>query len=164
MDDQNALLPLTPAVFHILLVLCDGELHGYGIMQRIKSMTSGTLNIGPGTLYRSIKQMLDQNLIAEAEEASRSQTQRRTTTLLSPHRIWAARRTGGSGTAGSPRQNRPVKKLASERAVKRRQWLDFSVRIYSALLILYPRSFREGYAEPMIQLFRDRCRRVNRPP
>ncbi len=68
MDKPDALLPLSPAVFHILLVLADGELHGYGIMQQIKSMTNGALTIGPGTLYRSIKQMLDQNLIAEADE------------------------------------------------------------------------------------------------
>jgi DNA-binding PadR family transcriptional regulator len=68
MDDPNALLPLTPAVFHILLVLVDGELHGYGIMRQIKSISRGTLNIGPGTLYRSIQQMIDKNLIVEVGE------------------------------------------------------------------------------------------------
>ncbi len=68
MDDPNRLLPLSPAVFHILLVLADGELHGYGIMQQIAQMTNGAVNIGPGTLYRSIKQMIDQNLIVEADE------------------------------------------------------------------------------------------------
>ncbi|MCC6802580.1 MAG: helix-turn-helix transcriptional regulator [Anaerolineae bacterium] len=68
MDDPNRLLPLSPAVFHILLVLADGELHGYGIMQQIAQMTNGAVNIGPGPLYRSIKQMIDQNLIVEADE------------------------------------------------------------------------------------------------
>lgn len=68
MDDPNRLLPLTPAVFHILLVLADGEMHGYGIMQQIGVMTNGAVNIGPGTLYRSIKQMIDQNLIVETDE------------------------------------------------------------------------------------------------
>ncbi|MFN8448664.1 MAG: PadR family transcriptional regulator [Anaerolineae bacterium] len=68
MDDPNRLLPLTPAVFHILLVLADGEMHGYGIMQQIAAMTNGAVNIGPGTLYRSIKQMIDQNLIVETGE------------------------------------------------------------------------------------------------
>jgi DNA-binding PadR family transcriptional regulator len=68
MDDPKSLLPLTPAVFHILLVLVDGELHGYGIMQQIKAISRGALNIGPGTLYRSIQQMIDKNLIVEVGE------------------------------------------------------------------------------------------------
>ena len=60
-------LPLTPAVLHILLALADGERHGYGIMQEIAQFTGGTFTLGPGTLYRSIKQMLEQGLIAEAD-------------------------------------------------------------------------------------------------
>lgn len=64
----EALLPLTPAVFHILLTLADGERHGYAIMQDIAATTDGTLRIGPGTLYRSIKQMLEARMIEEAEE------------------------------------------------------------------------------------------------
>jgi DNA-binding PadR family transcriptional regulator len=67
-DDAEALLPLTPAVFHILLALSGGERHGYAIMREIEASTQGQLRIGPGTLYRSIKQMLAQGLIAEADE------------------------------------------------------------------------------------------------
>ncbi len=70
MNEPETLLPLSPAVFHILLVLADGELHGYGIMQQIKIISGGVLKIGAGTLYRSINQMLQQNLIAEAGEKS----------------------------------------------------------------------------------------------
>ena len=71
--EQNArnpetLLPLTPAVFHILLALADGERHGYSIMQEIAAHTDGKLRIGPTTLYRSIKHMLADDLIAEADE------------------------------------------------------------------------------------------------
>jgi DNA-binding PadR family transcriptional regulator len=66
--DAEALLPLTPAVFQILLALSDGERHGYAIMREIEASTQGQLRIGPGTLYRSIKQMLAQGLIAEADE------------------------------------------------------------------------------------------------
>ena len=29
------MVPLTPAVFHILLALSDGERHGYGLMQEV---------------------------------------------------------------------------------------------------------------------------------
>jgi DNA-binding PadR family transcriptional regulator len=61
-------LPLTPAAFHILLVLADGELHGYGIMQEIAVLSDGAFVVGPGTLYRSIQHLLEQGLIVEADE------------------------------------------------------------------------------------------------
>ena len=64
----NKLLPLTPAVFHILLALVDGERHGYSIMQEIESRTGGKTKLGPGTLYGSIKRMLADGLIEESEE------------------------------------------------------------------------------------------------
>ncbi len=64
----EALLPLTPAVFHILLALADGERHGYGIMQEIAGRTHGTMRMGPGTLYGSIKRMLADGLIEASEE------------------------------------------------------------------------------------------------
>lgn len=64
----ESLLPLTPAVFHILLALADGERHGYGIMQTVSALTDGTVRLGPGTLYRSIKSMLASGLIAASAE------------------------------------------------------------------------------------------------
>ena len=48
-------VPLTPAVFHILLSLADGERHGYSIMRDISAHTKGKPRLGPATLYRSIK-------------------------------------------------------------------------------------------------------------
>lgn len=60
--------PLTPAVFHILLALVDGERHGYSIMQEIAHQTEGQFLIGPTTLYRSIKRMLEDGLIIEVDE------------------------------------------------------------------------------------------------
>ena len=67
-SNPEELLPLSPAVFHILLALADGERHGYSIMQEIAAQTEGKLRIGPTTLYRSIKQMLEGGLIVEADE------------------------------------------------------------------------------------------------
>lgn len=61
-------LPLTPAVFHILLVLADGEKHGYAIMLAVEKNTSGQVKMGPGTLYGSIKRMLVAGLIEETDE------------------------------------------------------------------------------------------------
>ena len=66
--DPEAMIPLTPAVFHILLALADGERHGYSIMQEITTHTQGKLRIGPTTLYRSIKNLLAEGLIVEADE------------------------------------------------------------------------------------------------
>ena len=67
-NDPQAMLPLTPAVFHILLALADSERHGYSIMQEIAAHTEGKMRIGPTTLYRSIKHMLLDGLIVEADE------------------------------------------------------------------------------------------------
>lgn len=61
-------VPLTPAVFHILLALADRELHGYGIMKQVAADTQGKIHMGPGTLYGSIKRMLAAGLIEESDE------------------------------------------------------------------------------------------------
>src|SRR5712691_4641223 len=62
------LLPLTPAVFHILLALSDGEHHGYAIMQQVAADTNGSLQLGPGTLYGCLKRMLSARLVEESDE------------------------------------------------------------------------------------------------
>jgi DNA-binding PadR family transcriptional regulator len=67
-DPVEGLTPLTPAVFHILLALSDGERHGYGIMREIEARTGGAVRMGPGTLYGSIKRMLADGLIVETDE------------------------------------------------------------------------------------------------
>jgi DNA-binding PadR family transcriptional regulator len=67
MSNPETFLPLTPAVFHILLALADGERHGYSIMQEVATLTDGNLKMGPGTLYGSIKRMLASGLIEESD-------------------------------------------------------------------------------------------------
>lgn len=69
-DEQHnpeELLPLTPAVLHILLALVDGQKHGYAIMQEVEARTAGAMRLGPGTLYGSIQRMLKDGLIVEVE-------------------------------------------------------------------------------------------------
>ena len=61
-------LPLTPAMFHILLALADKERHGYDIMREVDERTEGNMRLGPGTLYGSIKRMLNDRLIEELDE------------------------------------------------------------------------------------------------
>jgi DNA-binding PadR family transcriptional regulator len=62
------LLPMTPAMFNILLALADGEKHGYAIMLEVEANTDGAVKMGPGTLYGSIKRMLAAGLIEESDE------------------------------------------------------------------------------------------------
>jgi DNA-binding PadR family transcriptional regulator len=66
--DPEALLPLTPAMFEILVALADGERHGYAIMQEVDARTEGKMRIGPGTLYRSIQRLTEDGLITESDE------------------------------------------------------------------------------------------------
>lgn len=66
--EPRDLLPLTPAVLHILLALADEERHGYGIMREVEARTGGEARLGPGTLYGSIKRMLADGLIEESDE------------------------------------------------------------------------------------------------
>jgi DNA-binding PadR family transcriptional regulator len=68
MHEPESFLPLTPAIFHILLALAGGERHGYGIMQEVDASTNGQLKLGPGTLYGSIKRLLADGLIEESDE------------------------------------------------------------------------------------------------
>jgi DNA-binding PadR family transcriptional regulator len=60
--------PLTPAVFHILLALSSGERHGYGIMKQVEADSQGKVTMGPGTLYGSLKRMLDAGLVGESNK------------------------------------------------------------------------------------------------
>jgi DNA-binding PadR family transcriptional regulator len=60
--------PLTPAVFYILLVLAEGDRHGYAIMQEATQRSGGALRLGPGTLYAAISRLLKDGLIEELEE------------------------------------------------------------------------------------------------
>src|SRR5436190_13655985 len=64
----DSLLPLLPAVFHILMALADEDRHGYGIIQEVLGRTEGEVRLSPGTLYRSIQRMLDDDLIVEVHE------------------------------------------------------------------------------------------------
>lgn len=57
---------LRPAVFHILLALAREDLHGLGIAQAVDEATGGTVVLGPGTLYRSLKEMARDGLIHAA--------------------------------------------------------------------------------------------------
>jgi DNA-binding PadR family transcriptional regulator len=67
LQDVDALLPLPPATFHILMAVTDEDRHGYAIIQDVQARTDGELKLSAGTLYRSIQRMLEQGLIVEAK-------------------------------------------------------------------------------------------------
>ena len=71
MDDStpDSLLPLPTAVFHILIALADRDRHGYSIMQDVAGRTGGKVQLSAGTLYSSIRRMLEQGLIEELAES-----------------------------------------------------------------------------------------------
>ena len=71
--------PLTPAVFHILLALADGPLHGYAIMQAVEESAGPSIHMGPGTIYGSLQRMEDTGLVKELP--ARADDRRRVFTL-----------------------------------------------------------------------------------
>src|SRR5439155_7432640 len=66
--DPEDLLPLTAAVFHVLLALASEDRHGYSIMQHVAETTGGQIKMGPGTLYGTIKRLLGAGMIEESDE------------------------------------------------------------------------------------------------
>ncbi len=70
-------LPLSPAVFHLLLALAEGDSHGYAIMRDIEERTDGLVKVGPGMLYGSIKWLLEAGLIEEAPKRTPSKEDER---------------------------------------------------------------------------------------
>ena len=69
-DDPTpeALLPLPIAAFHILVALSDADRHGYAIMQDVAQRTDGAFRLNPGTLYTTIRRLVEQGLVEELDE------------------------------------------------------------------------------------------------
>ncbi len=65
------------SAFHILLALSDGERHGYSIIKEVEEDTEGAVRLGPGTLYRMLKQLLDDGWIAEVDRVDENDPRRR---------------------------------------------------------------------------------------
>ena len=76
-DPIGDLLPLTPAVFHILFALAEGEKHGYAIMKEVEIVSGGQFTMGPGTLYSTIQRLLELGLIEETSTSSDAERRRR---------------------------------------------------------------------------------------
>jgi DNA-binding PadR family transcriptional regulator len=65
--DPSSFLPLKPVDLPLLLALAEEERHGYALVQEIAARTGGLMHLDPGNLYRVIKRLLADGLIAESE-------------------------------------------------------------------------------------------------
>jgi DNA-binding PadR family transcriptional regulator len=81
--DVERFLPLTPVVLEIAMALAAGERHGYDIMQDVERRTAGRIVLHPGTLYRALARLLEQEFIEELEER-RDRDERRRYYRLTP--------------------------------------------------------------------------------
>jgi len=75
--DTSDVLPLSTATFHIMLALADGSRHGYSIAKEVDESTNAAVQLGPGTLYRLLKQLLADGWIAEVPGDSDDDPRRR---------------------------------------------------------------------------------------
>ena len=66
--DSESLLPLTPAMFHVLIALADAERHGYAIIKEIARRTDGDLRLSAGTLYALVRRFVAEGVIEESDE------------------------------------------------------------------------------------------------
>ncbi len=65
--ESESFLPLTPAMFHILLALADGEKHGYAILKEVSRRTGGKVRLSPGTLYGNLARLEGSGMILESD-------------------------------------------------------------------------------------------------
>ena len=82
--DPRHFLPLKPVDLELLLALADGDLHGYGLVQAISEHTNGLLVLDPGNLYRVIKRLLADGLIAESDREATDSGERRKYYRITP--------------------------------------------------------------------------------
>lgn len=68
--DPADVLPLTPALFHVMLSLADGEKHGYAILKEVEQRTGGEVQLSTGTLYGIIKRLLADGMIRDSVAGS----------------------------------------------------------------------------------------------
>jgi DNA-binding PadR family transcriptional regulator len=114
MSDLDAHLPLSPAVFHLLLALADEDRHGYAIMRDIEDRTDGVVRVGPGMLYGSIKWLAADGFIEEAAARTKAEDERRKYYRLTPtgRALLKAEATRLEAAVGLARSRRVLSKKA----------------------------------------------------
>ena len=70
-------LPVKPVVFHILLALVEGDLHGYGVIQAVRERSEGRIHLQTGPFYRHLKKLIDEGLVEESSDRPKEADPRR---------------------------------------------------------------------------------------
>lgn len=65
-EDIERHLPLKPVVFHLLLALAEGDLHGYGVIQAVRERSEGRIHLQTGPFYRHLKKLIDEGMVQES--------------------------------------------------------------------------------------------------
>lgn len=110
-DDVKRLIPLTPAVFYVLLALSSGPKHGYAIMQETNTLSEDSFQMGPATLYSTIQRLVALELIDETTDDSGEDSRRRYYDLTKMGRLLLETDVSRMST---------VAKMAAARLVQRR--------------------------------------------
>jgi len=66
--DVASFIPVPPRDYLVLFALTEGERHGYGLVKDVESLTDGLVQLDPSNLYRSIKRLIEDGLVAECEQ------------------------------------------------------------------------------------------------
>ena len=98
--------PLTPVVFHVLLALGEGPLHGYAIMRRVEEESG--IEMGPGTVYGSLDRLLEMGWVEETEDVSGDRRRRR---------LFRMTRAGRAGIEGELARMEGLARLARGRGL-----------------------------------------------
>ena len=67
-NDVRKFLPITPAAFHVLISLAEGDKHGYAILKEVSRRTDGRVKLSASTLYGIIKRLLADGWIVELDD------------------------------------------------------------------------------------------------
>jgi DNA-binding PadR family transcriptional regulator len=110
--EVQRLIPLTPAVFYVMLALSPGPKHGYAIMQETTTLSDGGFRMGPATLYSTIQRLVALDLINETTEGANSDDARR--------RYYELTGTGRQLLELEVKRMSSVVKMANARLVQRR--------------------------------------------
>ena len=78
------LLPLKEKVLHVLLALADGPRHGYSIMQEVAARTDGQVRLWPAAMYGALRELEEQDWIAESDHRPSDDDERRRYFALTP--------------------------------------------------------------------------------